>query len=569
VRYELGWDAGPTAEIELRMPQSGGNFGLRYNSPYRSTLRPPPEPLRVGLASLQPSTKALQSLVSSLQLVRGRGPGLGGGGGVQAADSLKKIGRDLYDYMLPGHVKSDLRDPIFIELAIDEEMLVYPWELMHDGEEFLGKRHALGRYVNLAQPLYEQSSRGQGFSTELTELKILVIGVPRPQTGGEVTELTAVKPEVEAITETLNAIGIQPTLLLARDATYEAVREELRREYHIIHFSGHATFDDQSPNRSALLLFDQPIETGAIMASFSQHPAVLCFINGCEATRTASGEAGGAAPDTPGVDGGDGGAVEEWTWENQYNNYGLARAFLETGSYLLGSRWRLEDDAAQIFARAFYEAALGQGEPIGQAITMARVRTANESSPDSCAWASYVYYGDPRMIFRPETPVSFSVPVAAPEPDVLQVLRDLARQYEQTRAAVPSGWSRTAEMTRIAQEAAAAAGSVDLGAGVQTLFAESEGGRVIALAIVRDRPDPSYFDLVMDGIMKSRSAFEQYVALEAMRGMSTLLDPQRTGILREAISQLSEKEDFFGTDRYAIANQIASQLSGTAGVALA
>jgi hypothetical protein len=117
-------------------------------------------------------------------------------------------------------------------------------------------------------------------------------------------------------------------------------------------------------------------------------------------------------------------------------------------------------------------------------------------------------------------------------------------------------------MTRIVQEASAVAGAVDLGKEIRKLFDLSDGGRVIALAILKARADPSYFDLLLDGITRSRSAFEQYLALTAMLSVTTLLDPQSSGILRDAISQLSEQEEFFGTDRYAVANEIASQLSG-------
>ena len=39
MRFTLRWNAGATAEIELHEPSEGGTYGLRYNSPYRSTLR--------------------------------------------------------------------------------------------------------------------------------------------------------------------------------------------------------------------------------------------------------------------------------------------------------------------------------------------------------------------------------------------------------------------------------------------------------------------------------------------------------------------------------------------------
>jgi CHAT domain-containing protein len=573
MRYVLGWDAGATAEIELHMPQEEGTFGLRYNSPYRSTFRSPTGALRVGPGALEQSRLRLQQLASSLQLIPGRGPGTGGAAPVQATRTLEAIGRELYELILPNYIQSDLKkDPLFIELAIDEEMLFFPWELMYDDEQFLGHKHALGRYVNLKQPLMAQTSRPYGFGDVLEDLKVLVIGVPRPQTEESIEELTAVEPEVTAITDILTDIGIEPTLLLGREADYDSVRAELRKEYHIIHFSGHATFDETTPSRSALLLFDAKIETGVIMSSFTRHPAILCFVNACEAARTTSedGQAGDAASE-------DEAALR---WESRYNNYGLARAFLETGSYLLGSRWRLEDEPARIFARTFYEAALRSGEPLGRAIANARAETARQSPADSCAWASYVYYGDPRVSFRPaEAPTATEeirrgprirrrrAPRAEPrevDSELRENLEALARTYDEIRATQPSGWQRTAEMTRVSQEAARMASSAaDATAPVPHLFEYSDGGRVLALAILRESPDPTHFELALTAITGSHSAFEQYVGLEAMRALAPLLDSEQATRLREAIEGLGEHPDFFGTDRYVLANQIATQLSDT------
>jgi CHAT domain-containing protein len=104
---------------------------------------------------------------------------------------------------------------------------------------------------------------------------------------------------------------------------------------------------------------------------------VLFFINGCESTV------------------GRGSGNE---WKNRYDIFGLARAFLETGAYLLDSRWKVNDKGAAKFAQAFYKEILEE-QPFGKAVRKAR-QVCKESSPaDDFAWASYVYYGDPRIRF--------------------------------------------------------------------------------------------------------------------------------------------------------------------------
>ena len=80
----------------------------------------------------------------------------------------------------------------------------------------------------------------------------------------------------------------------------------------------------------------------------------------------------------------------------------LARAFLETGAYLLGSRWKLSDNAAAAFAPAFYKYLLEDRKSVGEAVVLGRraCMKATEADPGDIGWASYVYYGDPRVCFR-------------------------------------------------------------------------------------------------------------------------------------------------------------------------
>jgi CHAT domain-containing protein len=74
---------------------------------------------------------------------------------------------------------------------------------------------------------------------------------------------------------------------------------------------------------------------------------------------------------------------------------------MEAESYLLGSRWKLSDKAAPVFATSFYKALLEEWKPIGEAVVAARKACRQASMPDDVGWASYVYYGDPRLGFEP------------------------------------------------------------------------------------------------------------------------------------------------------------------------
>lgn len=557
MNHTITWDAGATAQIEFIAPEAaGGRYRLRYTPPYRTTLRSPVESLMVGPPDLENSREKLDLFAASVGLMAGRGGDGNRGEGEPADEQLRSIGQELFEFMLPRHIQSDLDEETFIELALDEELTTLPWEVMNDGQDFLSQRHAMGRFINLRNPLLANRHRRK-ISADLDELKVLVIGVPRPTPppdGRVYDKLDGVEPEIEQIVETLTGIGVQPTLLLDDDATYDRVRAELHDPYHIVHYSGHAIFDDKEPSRSSLLLFDRPLTTGALMVSFEQHPALLCFVNGCETSRPEEGSD----------------QEEEVTFADRYNNYGLARSFLETGTYLLGSRWRLEDTAAKTFAGGFYAALLGAGDPVGKAIAAARRATAQAGDP-SCAWASYIFYGDPRIGIRSSGPAVISAPDApppgamAPPPDgpvdgeELATLHGLAAEYEDVRRDMESGPRRTSRMTQIARRATELANAGGITASLGELYHGSEGGRIVALAQIRANPRPEHFHFVYESVTGSLSAFEQFLALEAARLLVSGMEPDQVERLREAIETLSQDQDFFGTDRYALANQIMAE----------
>jgi CHAT domain-containing protein len=124
------------------------------------------------------------------------------------------------------------------------------------------------------------------------------------------------------------------------------------------------------------VLHDRDMKTGPLGRFFGANPPLLCFMNGCETGMTAP------------------------AWKDSFDIYGLAWAFLETGSYLIGSRWKVDDETAKSFAARFYTALLREGKALGPAVTEARRECFQAPRADDLGWASYVLYGDPRMGFR-------------------------------------------------------------------------------------------------------------------------------------------------------------------------
>ncbi len=171
--------------------------------------------------------------------------------------------------------------------------------------------------------------------------------------------------------------GCAVRVLIDEDATRDNVISELIKSrdagFAIIHFfCGHAQLEDPHAGKCGLVLHDGALSTESIADYLTATRPALCFINAC------------ATGDDP---------------AREFNVYDIGRAFVGAGAYLLGSCWALGEDVACRFAVSFYDSLLGRGESMGEAIRKARVR-CRAVLPDDFGWASYVFYGDPRVCLR-------------------------------------------------------------------------------------------------------------------------------------------------------------------------
>jgi CHAT domain len=149
----------------------------------------------------------------------------------------KSLGRRFYDLLYA----PDIRDlwvqaqdraatehiGLRLRLSIDDpDLSALPWELLYDGHEFLATRAdtPLSRFLSTAAaPALPPQN----------VLRILVL-VQDPGGGFAITPA-----EVDALEQALN--GMKPTVdfKLLRNASIAAIQEELRNEYHVLHYLGH------------------------------------------------------------------------------------------------------------------------------------------------------------------------------------------------------------------------------------------------------------------------------------------------------------------------------------------
>jgi CHAT domain-containing protein len=376
----IDWFGGPSAQLEIFSPSANAAaplYKLKYTPTFRSTIRPPLAELYLGERDLLPINAQLDIVASGTVGSRHGAGGVAVPPPAGTAKALQMAGEQLFDMVIPRYVQSDLRDRgLSLEIGVDEQLLSYPWELLHDGGEYLCLKHNVGRFVNGDRPAIPRFQ--DPWDKDLEPARVLIISVPRPQweDGTQFDPLPEAVAETEAIITAISQVpGVEVKLLAGPDATHNKVYEELKSgPFHIVHFNGHAEMNTTIPRQSRLILYDRAMTPANIASYFGKRPPILCFINACETA---------AMP----------------VWKGQHDIFGIAQAFLETDSYLLGTRWKLNDKVASAFAGVFYRALLVDQKPLGQAIVESR-KAAQAALPDDLGWASYIYYGDPRLWFH-------------------------------------------------------------------------------------------------------------------------------------------------------------------------
>jgi CHAT domain-containing protein len=145
----------------------------------------------------------------------------------------------------------------------------------------------------------------------------------------------------------------------------------------MVHYGGHALFDDERPARSRLVLAPARGERGPASLTADEISRLhlphlrLVVLAACETLRSRSGRSGGFA--------------------------GLSSAFLAAGAQgVVGNLWRVDDRAAEAVADRFYEAYRGTGGG-AEALASAQRQMLRSSDPalrSPAAWAGFRYAGN-------------------------------------------------------------------------------------------------------------------------------------------------------------------------------
>src|SRR5262249_53566684 len=120
------------------------------------------------------------------------------------ARDLVRVGGLLFSHLLTEPARRRLRaaPPSDLHLRLDEELVGVPWELCHDGDEFLGSKFRVGRQVITGRAIPEAVTE----RPRRDALRLLVLAAPRerlPAAGRAAEELCALLDDVPGLEVTL------------------------------------------------------------------------------------------------------------------------------------------------------------------------------------------------------------------------------------------------------------------------------------------------------------------------------------------------------------------------------
>ncbi|OIP39587.1 MAG: hypothetical protein AUK47_09785 [Deltaproteobacteria bacterium CG2_30_63_29] len=297
----------------------------------------------------------IENIETELQFLLGRS-NLVGEMGAAAGDEILRLAMLLFDLIVPAALKPILRRGRgALTLRLEESLQHLPWEMLHNGGEFLSRQYAMSRDV-MVQGIHEPP-----LTRALEDRRrVLVIADPRG-------DLPAASREGTLLREGFLDRHDVELGFMASPITRASVRESLR-EFDIVHLAGHAEWDETG---GGWLMVDGRFEPDDVRRLSGTRPMpTLVFANACS-----SGASTRPAEDT------------------------MATSFLAAGvRNYLGTIWDIPDDLGVLFAVAFYER-LQLGLPIGEAVRRSRIELAERFGEGTALWGSYVLYGPPSQVY--------------------------------------------------------------------------------------------------------------------------------------------------------------------------
>lgn len=222
------------------------------------------------------------------------------------------------------------KEKLVLRFSGPRENLTLPFEMLHSNDMPLAIHYPMSRRVSNVSThqdswaTFLRASRGQAIHI------LLLTGEAK-----FVDELKLIEVELNKY---LNSVDVYPKIYgsIQDGVSTLAKAEQLMktRNYHLVHYAGHAEFDIERPENSALRFADGKLNSTRLRDLLEKSPPQFLFLSCCSGAEI-------------GIDDSSQGAN---------SNLGLMDAALRAGiPAVLGFRWPVVTGSARKFAKAFYE----------------------------------------------------------------------------------------------------------------------------------------------------------------------------------------------------------------------
>lgn len=277
---------------------------------------------------------------------------------------LKSLGETFFDQFFPVEVASTLKytNERYLHLNLDLGLKDIPWEMLHDGNQFLGDKFFIGKSVKGSSP--------SNMNEELKKVKMLIIADPNE-------DLDWAQREGEELYNILKE-KISPNILDLHFISGSGITKlkllgQIKGK-NIIHYAGHLFFSEEASENGWLLSQNKVLKAREIVNS--GFAANLVFSNSCQSSKS-------TVLQTP---------------DSSLMNF-YAGSFLSSGiSAFIGTNWEVADNERTIdFTKRFY-LNLFSGKSIGESLFLAREFARRNYGSNDFTWANYVLHGYPSNI---------------------------------------------------------------------------------------------------------------------------------------------------------------------------
>ncbi len=277
-------------------------------------------------------------------------------------EKLETIGIEIYEKFFPEKVKDNLHDISNSPLLFYSDRFFMPYELSHNGKEFLAIKCPICRVPNAlrepwqfptppAQPEPARKSVIAIFSNPFGDL---------PDADQEAQEI------VNFLKTNKGKQDLEVIHLQGEAVDVEAFNNVFSKGVDIFHYSGHM---DYIEHQEYPFGFMPGLDMGEFIVAmkYFARPPELCFFNMCDS--------------------------DDHTTRRLISplSFGAKRC--------ISTLWPVIDETASRFAVEFYRQILG-GNSCVNAIQSAKEKLSRDADPNDITWASYVFYAQPQALIR-------------------------------------------------------------------------------------------------------------------------------------------------------------------------